>query len=64
MIHANMWDVYTSERRSLIKGGYFVEMSGSLGSGRKSCFEEPKENEEIGLKGFDFNFFRRRQGER
>ena len=31
ILHANKWDVYMSEKKALIKGEYYVELSGSDG---------------------------------
>ena len=45
-----------------IKGGYYVEMSGYYGNKviwgvlDDNVVEEGKEHDEIGLRGFDFNF--------
>ena len=57
IIYANMWDVYMNKILFLIKGGYYVEVSGSdckkviwevLGS---HSVEDTNENNEIGLWG-------------
>ena len=29
ILHAKMWYLYTNEKKALIKGGYYVEVSGS-----------------------------------
>ena len=45
------------------KGGYSVEVLGSYGNKvvweviEDHVFEDPKENDDIGIRGFDFNFF-------
>ena len=52
-----------SDKISLIKGSYYVEVSGSAGKKvlwevvDEHVVEEPNENSEIGLRGFGFNFF-------
>ena len=61
ILHEKRWDVYTRNKEALIKGGYYMEVSGSE---RKKApwyvkdnhvVEEGKEHDEIGLRGFDFN---------
>ena len=57
-----------SEKQNLIKGGYSVEV---FSSDRKKFLwevvddhvvEEGNEHDEIGLRGFDFNFFTEDEG--
>ena len=61
--HANRWDLYGNENEKLVKVGYLVEVV--VHDKKKvlwevvddNVVEEPTGHEEIGLLGFDFNFF-------
>ena len=63
LLHAKRWDVYVNEKENLVKGGYFVEVVGH--DGKKVVWEvvddcvvkEQTDHDEIGLRGFYFNFF-------
>ena len=60
LVHANRWDVYMREKMSLSNVGYYVKVSDS--DGNNIIFEvvddhvvqEPNQNDEIELWGFDF----------
>ena len=63
LLHAKRWDIYANEKEKLVKGGYSVEV---VGNDKKKVLwevvddhvlEEPTDHEEIGLRGFDFNYF-------
>ena len=63
LIHDKRWDIYVDEKEKLVKGGYFVEV---VGHEKKKIIwevvdnhvvEEPTDHEEIGLRGFDLNYF-------
>ena len=63
LIHAMRWYVYVNEKEKLIKGGYLVVF---VGYDRRKVIwevvdnhviEEENDNDEIGLQGFNFNFF-------
>ena len=63
LLHAKRWDVYLDEKKKLVKGGYSVEF---VGNEKKKVIwevvndhvvEEPTDNEEIVLRGFDLNLF-------
>ena len=63
LLHAKMWDVYVNEKEKIFKCGYSVEV---VGYDKKKFLcevvdnnfvEDPTNHEEIGLQGFDFNFF-------
>ena len=68
LLHAERWGVYMREKLSLVKGGYSMEVSCSDGKKvvweviENPIFKEPKENSEIGLRGFDFNLFDEYEG--
>ena len=63
LAHAKMWDVYVNEKEKLVKGGYLVEFF--IHDNKKVLWivvndhfvEGPTDHEEIGLWGFDLNFF-------
>ena len=63
LLHSKRWDVYVNEKEKLIKGGYFMEVVGH--DGNKVLWEvvddhviyEATDHNEIGLWGFNFNFF-------
>ena len=63
LLHDKRWDIYVNEKENLVKGVYLVEV---VGHDKKKVIwevvnyhvvEEPSDNEEIGLQGFDFNVF-------
>ena len=68
LLYAKRWDVYLNEKENLIKGGYSVEVVCS--GGKKVLWEvvddhvveEENVHNEIGLQGFDFNFFDKDEG--
>ena len=68
LIYTKILDVYMNDSKALIKGGYSVEVSGSDGNKvlwgvvDAHVVEEGKEHDEIGLRGFDFNFLLRLGG--
>ena len=61
--HAKRWYVYVNEEEKLVKGGYSVEVF--VHDRNKVLWEvvndhvveDPTDNDEIGLRGFDFNSF-------
>ena len=63
LLHANKWYVYNSQNAALVKGGYWVEVADK--DKKKIIWEvvddhvveEGVGNEELGIKGFDFNLF-------
>ena len=63
LLHDKRWDVYVNEKENIVKGGYLVEVVSHeknkvlWGVVDDHVVEEPTDNEEIGLRGFDFNFF-------
>ena len=63
LLHANRWDLYLDEKEKLVNGKYLVEV---VGHDKKKVLwevvkyhviEEPSDNKDIGLRGFDFNIF-------
>ena len=62
-LHAKRWDVYVNEKENIIKGWYLVEVIGY--DGKQVLWElidnhvvqEDNDNDQIGLRGFYFNFF-------
>ena len=63
LLHAKRWDLYLNEKEKLVKVKYSVEV---VGHDKKNVIwevvgdhvvEEPCDNEDIGLRGFDFNIF-------
>ena len=60
LLHDNMWYVYISDKRSLINGGYYVQVPGSDGLKvilevvDNHVVEEINENDDIGLLGLYF----------
>ena len=63
LLHDKKWDVYVNKKETLIKGGYLMEVVDN--DGKKVILEvqddhvaeETTDHDEIGLRGFDFNFF-------
>ena len=68
LLHDKRWNVYMIEKRSLIRGGYYVEVS--CCDGKKVLLEvvddcvveKPNDNYEIGLHEVDFNLFYAERG--
>ena len=62
ILHNESWDVYMNDKGALIKGEYFVEVSGSDGERviwevvDDHVVEEGKNHDEIGLRGIDLIF--------
>ena len=62
LLHAKRWDIYVNEKEKIVKGGYLVEVVGNYkkkvlwGVVEDHVLEESTDHEEIGLRGFDFNF--------
>ena len=63
LLHAKRWDVYMNEKENLFKVGYLVEV---FSPNRKKVLwevvddhvvEDTTDHDEIGLRGFDLNFF-------
>ena len=63
LLHAKCWGLYVNDKEQLVKGRYLVEV---VGHDKKKVLwevvgdhvvEEPSDNKDIGLKGFDFNIF-------
>ena len=63
LLHTNRWDIYMNEKENIINGGYLVEVFDSdrkrflCGVVDDHVVEEENNNDEIGLRGFGFNFF-------
>ena len=63
LLHAKIWYLYVNEKENIVKGGYLVEFVGHDGKKvlwevvNNHVVEEPTEHEDIGLWGFDFNYF-------
>ena len=61
--HSKRCDLYMNEKKELIRGRNYVEVSGFggkkvfLGVVYDHVVEEVKEHDEIGLRGFDFYSF-------
>ena len=56
ILHANRYNFYMYKKQSFIKGGYYVEVSGS--DGNKFLWEGVENNVVyIVIRGFDFNVF-------
>ena len=62
LVHANRWDVYVNEKGNLIKVGYSVEVVGHDVKKvlrkvvENHVVEEATDHDDIGLRGFGFNF--------
>ena len=61
LFHAKRWDLYVNKKEQLVKGKYLVEV---VGPDKKKVLwevvddhvvEDPSDQEDIGLRGFDFN---------
>ena len=61
LIHSKRWDLYVNEKGKIVKGGNLVEVVGYdnkkvlWGVIDDNVVEYPRDHEEIGLRGFDFN---------
>ena len=62
LLHTKRWNIYVNEKEKLVKGGYLVEFVGNDKNKvlwevvNDNVVEEPTDHEEIGLRGFDFNY--------
>ena len=62
-LHSKRWYVYMNVKKKLVKGWYLVEVVGHDGNKvfwevvSNHVVEEKTDHDEIGLFGFDFNFF-------
>ena len=62
LIYAKRWDIYVNEKEKIVKGGYLVEVF--VHDSKKVLWEavdnhvveEATNHDEIGLRGFGFNF--------
>ena len=63
LLHAKRWDLYLNEKEKVVKGKYLVVVVGHCKKNvlwevfRDHVVEDPCDNENIGLRGFDFNIF-------
>ena len=63
LLRANRWDVYVNGKESLVEGGYSVDVFGHYrkndlwGVVNYHVIEEATDNDDIGLRGFNFNLF-------
>ena len=63
LLHAKRLDLYVNDKEQPVKGKYSVEVVGHDKNKVRwevvddHVVEEPSDNEDIGLRGFDFNIF-------